>query len=72
MSANEIRPGDFVSVISGPHQGRTGHVVQTRDIAVDNRDPEPYAVIEYREENCFKEVQTDHISVPARRCALRR
>jgi hypothetical protein len=46
-------------------------VLQFRDIALDNREPETYAVVEYAETNCFKEVQVDHISVPVRRLAPR-
>lgn len=68
---SDIRVGTQVDVVSGPHQGRAGRVLQFRDIALDNREPETYAVVEYAETNCFKEVQVDHISVPVRRLAPR-
>jgi hypothetical protein len=63
--------GRDVDVVSGPHQGRAGRVLEIRDIALDGRDPEGYAIVEYREKNCFDEVQTDQISVPIRRLTLR-
>ena len=63
--------GRDVEVISGPHQGRAGRVLEIRDISLDGRDPEGYAIVEYREKNCFDEVQTDQISVPIRRLTLR-
>lgn len=43
-----------------------------REIAIDNRDPEPYAIVEFSTTNCFKETYTDEISVPVRRLAPRR
>lgn len=61
--------GDRVRVISGDHEGRQGRIVYLREVSLDNRDPERYALVEYSEENCFKEIQTDHISVPVRRLA---
>lgn len=62
--------GQRAKVVSGPHEGRAGIVTQVRDIAIDGREPETYVILEYTEENCYKELQTDHISVPARRCQL--
>lgn len=67
-----LRPGDNVEVISGPHEGRSGRVVQTRDLSLDGRDPETYAIVEYVQRNCFNEVDVDQISVPVRRLAPRR
>ena len=64
--------GSDVDVVSGPHQGRGGRIIQLRDIGIDGREPEPYAVVEYTEKNCFDEYQTDVISVPIRRLSLRR
>ena len=63
--------GRDVEVVSGPHQGRGGRVLKIQDISIDGRDPEGYAIVEYREKNCFDEVQTDQISVPIRRLTLR-
>lgn len=63
--------GRDVEVVSGPHQGRGGRVLEIREIGIDGRDPEAYAVVEYQEKNCFDEVQTDQISVPIRRLTLR-
>jgi hypothetical protein len=64
--------GRDVDVISGPHQGRSGRVLEIRDVSLgDGREPEGYAIVEYREKNCFDEVQTDQISVPIRRLTLR-
>ena len=64
---NDIRPGDDVKVVSGPHEGRAGRVLLTRDISLDQRDPETYAIVEYRQQNCFNELNIDQISVPVRR-----
>ena len=61
--------GDTVRVISGDHEGRQGKIVYLREVGIDNRDPERYAIVEYAEQNCFKEVQVDQISVPVRRLA---
>lgn len=61
--------GDQVRVVSGDHEGRQGRIVYLREVSLDNRDPERYALVEYSEQNCFKEMQTDHISVPVRRLA---
>lgn len=72
MSANDVRlaqVGDTVRVISGDHEGRQGKIVYLRDVSLDNRDPERYALVEYAEQNCFKEVHVDQISVPVRRLA---
>jgi len=63
--------GRQADVISGPHEGRGGEIKQVRSITIGNADPEPYVVIEYTEKNCFDELQTDQISVPARRVVLR-
>jgi hypothetical protein len=63
--------GRDVDVVSGPHQGRSGRVLMIQDIEIDGRDPEGYAIVEYREKNCFDETQTDQISVPIRRLSLR-
>lgn len=64
--------GKDVEVVSGPHEGRAGRITQIREIGIDSRDPEPYAIVEYTNKNCFDEVQTDSISVPIRRLSLRR
>jgi len=61
--------GDQVRVVSGDHQGRQGRIVYLREVSLDNREPERYALVEYAEENCFKEVHVDQISVPVRRLA---
>ncbi len=63
--------GRDVEVVSGPHQGRGGRVLEIRDIAIDGHEPEGYAIVEYMEKNCFNEIQTDQISVPIRRLTLR-
>lgn len=63
--------GRDVDVISGPHQGRGGRVLEIRDISIGGKEPEGYAVVEYQEKNCFDEIQTDQISVPIRRLTLR-
>ena len=63
--------GRNVDVVSGPHEGRGGRVIEIRDIGIDGRDPEGYAIVEFTEKNCFNEVQTDQISVPIRRLTLR-
>lgn len=68
----QIQPGCDVKVISGPHEGRAGRVLQTRDVSLDGREPETYAIVEYAERNVFKEVYVDQISVPVRRLALTR
>jgi len=69
---NNLRIGDTVDVVSGPHEGRSGKVVQTRDLSLDGHDPETYAIVEYVQRNCFNEVDVDQISVPVRRLAPRR
>lgn len=61
--------GDTVRVISGDHEGRQGKIIYLRDVALDMREPERYALVEYAEQNCFKETHVDHISVPVRRLA---
>jgi hypothetical protein len=61
--------GDTVRVISGDHEGRQGKIVYLRDVSLDAREPERYALVEYAEQNCFKETHVDHISVPVRRLA---
>lgn len=63
--------GRDVEVVSGPHEGRGGRVLEIRDVSIDGREPEGYAIIEFKEQNCFKEWQTDQISVPIRRLTLR-
>jgi hypothetical protein len=68
----DVRIGEDVAVISGPHEGRNGRVIQLRDLAINNSDPEPYAIVEFTQRNCFDEVDTDQISVPVRRLAQRR
>lgn len=64
--------GKDADVISGPHEGRGGRILQIRDVALDGRDPEAYAVIEFQEQDCFKDWHTDHVAVPVRRVSLRR
>ena len=64
---SDIRPGDSVKVISGPHEGRAGRVLYTRDLSLDNREPESYAIVEYAQRNVFNEMNVDQISVPVRR-----
>ena len=64
--------GMNVDVVSGPHEGRSGRIVLTRDVGIDGRDPETYAIVEFTAQNCFKEQYTDQISVPVRRLAPRR
>ena len=63
--------GRNVDVVSGPHEGRGGRVLEIRDISIDGRDPEGYAIVEFAEKNCFDEIRTDQISVPIRRLTLR-
>jgi hypothetical protein len=64
--------GRDVDVVSGPHEGRGGRVLMIRDMAIDGREPEGYAIVEFSARNCFNETYTDQISVPIRRLALRR
>jgi hypothetical protein len=64
--------GKDVDVVSGPHEGRGGRILEIRDVALDGREPEAYALIEFAEKNCFNEIHTDQLSVPIRRVALRR
>lgn len=67
--ANTSRPvqvGDKVSVVSGPHEGRGGFIVQKQDIVIGYSDPEPYVIVEYPGLS-----GTEQVSVPARRCQLR-
>lgn len=66
MSGRPIQVGDNVNVVSGPHEGRSGHVTQTRDISIGYSDPEPYLVVQFPVDG-----GSDYISVPARRCTLR-
>jgi ribosomal protein L24 len=73
--ADEVRyaqVGDDVAVVSGPHEGRKGRIVYIREVSLDNREAERYAIVEYSEKNCFDEVGVDHISVPVRRLAPRK
>lgn len=72
MNNLDIRPGDDVKVVSGPHEGRAGRVLLTRPISIDQREAEDYAIVEYRQQNCFNEVNIDQISVPVRRLARTR
>lgn len=60
--------GQDVNVVSGPHEGKSGRVVYMREVSLDSRSPEPYAVLEYRGTNAADQPYIDHISVPARRC----
>lgn len=69
---SEIQRGDDVKVVSGPHEGRAGRVLMTRDISLDGRDAETYAIVEYAQQNCFQEMNVDQISVPVRRCVRTR
>lgn len=71
MSKYDQFYGRDVEVVSGPHEGRGGRVLEIRDISIDGRDPEGYAIVEFTAENCFKEKYTDQISVPIRRLTLR-
>lgn len=64
--------GHDVDVVSGPHEGRGGRILEIREIGIDGRDPEAYALIEFTAKNCFDETYTDQISVPIRRVTLRR
>jgi hypothetical protein len=64
--------GADVDVVSGPHEGRGGRVVRIAEISIDGREPEAYAIVEFTAKNCFDEVQSDEISVPIRRLAMRR
>lgn len=64
--------GHDADVVSGPHEGRGGRILEIRDVAIDGREPEGYALLEFREQDCFKDWHTDHISVPIRRLTLRR
>jgi hypothetical protein len=68
----DIRIGEDVSVVSGPHEGRNGRVIQLREMSINNADPEPWAIVEFSQRNCFDEVDVDQISVPVRRLAQRR
>ncbi len=67
---SDIRQGDVVDVVSGPHEGRSGPVIQLRDISTGG-DPETYAVVAFRETDCFNETHADTISVPVRRLRRR-
>lgn len=62
---SEVGIGDDVKVVSGPHEGRSGRVVYMRQVAIDGRGEEPYAIVEFMDTNGG----VDHISVPARRTA---
>lgn len=72
MSRYEEFYGKDVDVVSGPHEGRGGRILQIRDVAIAGKEPEAYALIEFSEKNCFNEMNTDQISVPIRRVTLRR
>ena len=69
MSDRPIQVGDRVSVVSGPHEGRGGFVQQIREIVIEYRDPEPYAIVEYPDGSVAG--GKDSISVPTRRLKLR-
>jgi len=63
--------GRNVDVVSGPHEGRGGRVLEIRDVSVGGKEPEGYAIVEFTAKNCFNEFYTDQISVPIRRLTLR-
>lgn len=71
MSRYDQFYGRDVDVVSGPHEGRSGRVLEIRDIAIDGRDAEGYAIVEFSGKNCFDEIYSDQISVPIRRLTLR-
>lgn len=68
---SNVAVGSDVKVVSGPHEGRSGRVVYTRDFSLDGREPEPYAVVEFQAVNAADQLYTDQISVPVRRLAPR-
>lgn len=68
---SEIRVGEDVKVVSGPHEGRSGRVIYQRDFSLDGREPEPYLVVEFRALNAADQTYVDQISVPARRCVAK-
>ena len=68
---SQVQIGQDVSVVSGPHEGRSGQVTTLRDVSTGG-EPETYAIVRFTATNCFKEVYTDEISVPVRRLAPRR
>jgi hypothetical protein len=68
---NNLGVGSDVKVVSGPHEGRSGRVVYTREFSLDGREPEPYAIVEFSAVNAADQVYTDHISVPVRRLAAK-
>lgn len=69
---NDVRIGESVDVISGPHEGRMGRVLQTTALALNGGEPETYAIVEFAQRNVFNETNVDQISVPVRRLAARR
>ena len=58
-----ISLGQNVRVASGPHEGRSGTVVQLRDVVLGYSEPEQYAIVEYGVDGGGK----DAVSVPVRR-----
>ncbi len=68
LMPKEAQLGDRVQVVSGPHEGRGGVIIQIRDISVgDFNVPEAYAVIDFQETDVFNETHRDQIVVPVRR-----
>jgi hypothetical protein len=68
MATQEPKVGDAVSVINGPHEGRSGTIALLREVKQDPwREPEWYALIDFQYTDCFDEVHQDQIAVPTRR-----
>ena len=75
--SNKFEPiiGMDVAVVSGPHEGRGGKLLQVVEDAHINGAHvalgEPYGIIEFAERDCFNDVHVDHVCVPIRRLSQR-
>lgn len=66
--SREPKPGDFVNVVSGPHEGRSGKIIRLHPQSVGMYgEPEWFALLAIKTVDFEGGTGEDEIAVPTRR-----